>query len=149
MLRRNKSRSMHEVLNSKSYRKFRFILYFIVLLIMIFIYFVSIMLFDSFWSVILIVFFSVILYLFVKYREDELLKVIEDYHLKKRVSLAKKSNKDGLKSTLNMFKSKEKRKVHFKVSGKEALKHKVQGVKDKVLGKSKKKEEKGYIEIED
>lgn len=149
--RRKTKEKINLSLETKEYRRLHLFLFFLSTILVVVVYFLSILLFsgilETFFpgssNMYVTAIFSFAVGLYLVFKRDIITKKISNILQERKRKEIKRENKEGLKTTLK--KITPKRKVKFKIEGKLSVKDRLIKAKEKLT--FKKKKEKDYIEL--
>ena len=130
------------LLENKHYKRLHLILYLLSVLLIVLVYFITILTFSSTFNKAITAVFALFVGIYLVFNRDKIVKIVSERVEKNKRKQVKKENKVGLKTTLK--KITPKRNV-ISVKGKVSVKERLQGVKSKF--KKQDKEKKEYLEI--
>jgi hypothetical protein len=148
--RLKKKEKISFLLENKHYKKLHLALYFLSVFSIVCVYFVTIMLFSAYANFLITAIFSLVVGLALVFHRDKLVKAISEHLNEVKRKDYKKKNENGLKSALKRITPKSKIKLDMS-SGKVKVKKNFKetfSFKKKEKTKSSKKNDEGYIEID-
>lgn len=145
---KKKKKDIDFLLENKHYKRLNVILYLISVVIIVLIYFFTLILFSKFTNFLLTAIASFVIGLYIVINRSYIVKKIsEQIEHKKRLKY-KENSRHGLKTTLKKITPKRKH-LQLNIKSKESIKEKVVNwnfkVKEKITGQKRRK--RGYIEI--
>jgi len=142
-----KKKDIDFLLDNKHYKRLHLILYFISLLIIISVYFMTLVLFSTYFHFVITIIFSFLVGFYLVLNRSVLVKVISNKLDDRKRKKYKQTSKQNLKTTIRKITPKNKR-LKLNIKGKVSLKEKVNKIKSKFKKIDKKaKKRPDYIEI--
>jgi hypothetical protein len=143
-----KRQKINFLLENKHFQRLHLILYFLSVLVIVLVYFITLLLFGKFFNIIITSIFSLIVGVWLVLNRDIIVKKISDKLYEKKIKKSKKESEENLKRTIKRLKPNSN--INLKIKEKSPLMKKVKKVilnSKKSLNSKKNKEE--YIEIKD
>lgn len=146
---KNNKDKINFLLENKHYQKLHLYLYFLSIIIIVSVYFLTVILFSKFTNILATGIISLIIGTFLVYNRDKLVKLIGNHLQDKKRKKNKVDNKKGLKSTLRRITPQKKSNLKLNIKEKIPLKEKIQNFKKKIKKDKSKinKKKVEYLEI--
>ena len=134
------------LLENKHYRRLHIILYLISVLIIVIVYFVTLLIFSKFVNMVITSIASFVIGLYIVLSRESIIKRVSDLIEGRKREKYKQQSHQNLKSTLRNIAPKPKRKLKFSITKKVSVKEHFERIKSKLKGEGPKKRQ-GYIEV--
>ena len=134
------------LLENKHYKRLNIILYLVSVLIIVGVYFITLLIFSKFVNMTITAITSFIVGLYIVIHRASIIKKVSDHLENKKRNKYKKESQQNLKSTLNSIRPKPKRNIKLNIKPKFSIKEGAKNFSSKLRGK-KKPQRKGYIEV--